>query len=90
MAEFHEIVQTTKRAGAALRDADVPFLLGGGLAAWAHGGPESCKDVDLIVREEDAEAALDALGQAGMRPERPPEGWLLKAHDGDVLVDLIF
>ena len=25
-----------------------------------------------------------------MRPERPPEGWLLKAWDGDVLVDLIF
>lgn len=90
MPEFQEIVQTTKRAGAALRDAGVPFLLGGGLAAWAHGGPESCKDVDLIVREEHAEAALDAIVQAGMRPERPTEGWLLKAHDGDVLVDLIF
>jgi hypothetical protein len=25
-----------------------------------------------------------------MRPERPPEEWLLKAHDGDVVVDLIF
>jgi hypothetical protein len=25
-----------------------------------------------------------------MRGERPPEGWLLKAWDGDVLVDLIF
>ena len=25
-----------------------------------------------------------------MKPERPPEGWLLKAYDGDVLVDLIF
>ena len=25
-----------------------------------------------------------------MRSERPPEGWLLKAWDGDVLVDLIF
>jgi hypothetical protein len=25
-----------------------------------------------------------------MTPERPPEGWLLKAFDGDVLVDLIF
>ena len=25
-----------------------------------------------------------------MRPERPPEGWLLKAWDGDILVDLIF
>ena len=25
-----------------------------------------------------------------MRPERPPEDWLLKACDGDMLVDLIF
>ena len=25
-----------------------------------------------------------------MRPERPPEGWLLKAWDDDVLVDLIW
>ena len=25
-----------------------------------------------------------------MRPERPPEEWLYKACDGDVLVDLIF
>ena len=25
-----------------------------------------------------------------MRAERPPEEWLLKAHDGDVLVDLIY
>jgi hypothetical protein len=25
-----------------------------------------------------------------MRPERPPEEWLLKAWDGDVLIDLIY
>jgi hypothetical protein len=25
-----------------------------------------------------------------MKPERPPEGWLLKAWDGEVLVDVIF
>ena len=25
-----------------------------------------------------------------MRPESPPEQWLLKAWDGDILVDLIF
>jgi hypothetical protein len=27
---------------------------------------------------------------AGMEPEDPPEEWLVKAWDGDVLVDLIF
>jgi hypothetical protein len=79
-----------KRAAAALRDADVPFMLGGGLAAWARGGPRTDHDVDFFVREDDAERGLEALEEAGMKPERPPEDWLLKAHDGDVLVDLIF
>ena len=79
-----------KAAAAALRDADVPFLLGGGLAGWARGGPPTEHDVDLFVREADAERALEALAEAGMRTERPPEGWLLKAYHGDTLVDLIF
>src|SRR5687768_12423599 len=65
-------------------------MLGGGLAAWAHGGPAGTYDVDLMVRPEDASPALDALAAAGMRPEDPPEQWLLKAYDGDVLVDIIY
>jgi len=65
-------------------------MLGGGLAVWALGGPPTDHDVDFFVREEDAERALQALVDAGMRPERPPEHWLVKAHDGEVLVDLIF
>ena len=87
---FPELIETMKRAAAALREAEVPFLLGGGMAAWARGGPPTDHDVDLLVRERDAERALEALEAAGMRGERPPEGWLLKAWDGDVLVDLIF
>ena len=88
--EFPDLIETMKNAAAALREAGVPFLLGGGLAAWARGGPPTEHDVDFLVRESDVELALDALEAAGMRPERPPEGWLLKAWDGDVLVDLIF
>jgi hypothetical protein len=87
---FRAIEHALKRAAAALRDADVPFLLGGSLASWARGGPETDHDLDLMIKPEDAERALDALTQAGMRPEDPPEEWLLKAWDGDVLVDLIF
>ncbi len=81
---------TLKKAAAALRDADVPFLLAGGLACWARGGAETDHDLDFMVREEDAERALETLVEAGMRPERPAEAWLYKAWDGDVLVDLIF
>jgi hypothetical protein len=87
---FAAIEHALKRAAAALREADVPFLLGGSLASWARGGPETRHDLDLIIKPEDAERALEALQEAGMRPERPPEEWLLKAWDGDTLVDLIY
>ena len=87
---FPDLIETMKKAAGALREAGVPLLLGGGLAAWARGGPPTDHDVDFLVRERDAERALEALEAAGMRTERPPEGWLLKAWDGDVLVDLIY
>src|SRR3954447_24344059 len=88
--ELDEILDTLKKSAAALRDAGIPFMVGGGVAAWARGGPESVNDLDLIIKPDDAENALQVLEQAGLRGERPPEGWLLKAFDGDVLVDLIF
>ena len=87
---FKAFEGTLKKATAALRDAEVPFLLGGSLASWARGGPKTEHDLDLMVKPGDAERALEALTEAGMRPERPPEGWLYKAWDGEVLVDLIF
>jgi hypothetical protein len=87
---FPDLIESMKRAAAALRDAGVPYMLGGGLAAWARGGPPTEHDVDFFVLPEDSERALDALAEAGMRPERPPEGWLLKAWDGEILVDVIF
>jgi hypothetical protein len=88
--EFVQLLETMKKAGGALRDAEVPHALGGGLACWARGGPESEHDVDFLVKPEDAERALAALVEAGFRPERPPEGWLLKAFADDVMVDLIY
>jgi predicted nucleotidyltransferase len=87
---FGEIKATLKRVAGALNDAEVPYVLGGGLAVWARGGPATSHDLDLMVRQADAERALEVLEQAGMRTEKPPEGWLYKAWDGDVLVDLIF
>jgi predicted nucleotidyltransferase len=87
---FEAIGKTLKRASAALREAGVPFLLGGSLASWARGGPETRHDLDLMLKPDDAERAVMVLSDIGMRPERPPEGWLYKAWDGDVLVDLIF
>ena len=88
--QLDDILETLKKCAAALRDDGIPFMVGGGVAAWARGGPESVKDVDIMVRPQDAEQALATLVRAGLRGERPPEGWLVKAWDGEVLVDLIF
>jgi hypothetical protein len=82
--------ESLKKAVAALREAGVPFLLGGGLAVWARGGPETQHDLDFVIKPEDADRALQVLADAGMRVEKPPEEWLHKAWDGDVLIDLIF
>ena len=87
---FEAFEATLKRSVAALRDAEVPALLGGSLAIWARGGPETRHDLDFMVKPDDAGRAIEALAGAGMRTEKPPEGWLYKAWDGDVLVDIIF
>jgi hypothetical protein len=88
--DFDKLLDTMKRAAAALRDADVPFALTGGLAVWARGGPRTEHDVDFLVKPEDAERAQEALVGQGLRGERPAEEWLLKAWDGDRMIDLIF
>jgi predicted nucleotidyltransferase len=88
--DLNGMVPTLKRVAAAMRDAEIPFLVAGGVASWVRGGPATDHDLDFIVKPEDAERALGILVEAGLRPERPPEEWLFKVFDGEVMVDLIF
>lgn len=88
---FEELIDAMKAAAGILQEREVEFVLSGGLAAWARGGPKSEHDVDIFVRPRDADAAFAAFEEAGMRVERPPEGWLYKAwHENGTLIDLIF
>jgi Nucleotidyl transferase of unknown function (DUF2204) len=90
-SSFEELIEAMKAAAGILQQVDVPFVLGGGLSAWARGGPRSEHDVDFLLRPDDAERALAAFDEAGWKTERPPEGWLYKAwHANGALVDLIF
>lgn len=89
-APFEAIADALRVAVPTLRDAKVPFVLGGSFAAWARGGPKPFNDLDLMIKPSDAERALRELEAAGMRTERPPEEWLVKAWHGEVLIDLIF
>jgi hypothetical protein len=80
---------TTRNAAAVLLRADIPFALAGGMAAWARGGPEVEHDVDFVVLPRDVDRVLLALEHDGFRTERPPEDWLVKAWENDVMVDII-
>jgi hypothetical protein len=87
----HEaIAATLRRATSTLRDAGIPFALGGSVACWARGGPRSQNDLDLMIKASDSERAERALVAVGMRTEPAPEEWLSKVYDGEVMVDLIF
>jgi hypothetical protein len=85
-----DLLMAMKRVARVLSDVGVPFALAGGMAVYARGGHVSDHDVDFIVRERDVDGVLEALESAGLRTERPPEDWLVKAFDGNILVDLIY
>ena len=87
--EESDLRAALKYSSAALKADGVPFALGGGYALWVRGAPEPVHDVDLVVAEQDVEAAVNSLAEAGFRIERPPEDWLFKAWWGDTLVDVL-
>lgn len=79
------------RALRLLREAGIPFVVGGAYA-YAHytGLHRDTKDLDLFLRKEDADRAIGLFEEAGWRTERDTHGWLHKAFWGECLVDLIF
>ncbi|MQY25864.1 BON domain-containing protein [Nocardia aurantia] len=85
-----QLLHTLTRVVNTLSDSDVQFAVAGGCAVYARGGPPSDHDVDIFVKPADAEPARAALVAAGLRADDPPEDWLIKAYDGEILVDLIF
>jgi hypothetical protein len=88
-SEFKQIVETLRLAAAALREGDVRYCLGGSVASWARGGPETVNDLDLIVDPSHMQKAVACLEALDWPSDTPPEGWLVKVWNGDVLVDLI-
>jgi len=85
-----DLLEALKRVATVLRGAEVRFALAGSAAVYARGGPPGEHDVDFVVHVDDVSKALAAASEAGLRTERPPEGWLVKVYDNDCLIDLIF
>ncbi len=79
------------RSMAVLRDADVPFLIGGAyVMEMCANVSRRTKDFDLYVRPYHVDAALGALAHAGFNTEVTSPHWLAKARHGRDYVDLIF
>jgi hypothetical protein len=74
-----------------LLEAELPFLVGGGLALAQYTSVvRETKDLDVFLRPEHAQPALDALARAGYRTEMTFPHWLGKAHHEGSYVDVIF
>jgi hypothetical protein len=76
---------------ARLKDARIPFLIGGAFALERYTGiARNTKDLDVFLRRRDLEAALAELGATGCRTEVPFPHWLAKAFTAEGVIDLIF
>lgn len=73
-----------------LKNAEVPFLIAGGLAAKAYGKRRSTHDIDLFVKPADARRTMEVLAQAGFTAEVTYPEWLYKAFKHEVMIDIIF
>src|SRR3954470_17858908 len=89
-APAEQILDAMMTAAAALRNADVPYLLAGSFAVWARGGPPHNTDLDFAIKASDVDRAIAALEQVGMKVKDTPEEWLAKICRGSVQIDLIF
>jgi predicted nucleotidyltransferase len=74
----------------ALQANEIPYALIGGIAASGLGRPRSTHDIDIFVRPEDAEAALESLGKSEFETDRTDPRWLFKGWKDEMMVDIIF
>ena len=74
----------------ALTERDIPFVLIGGIPSAVYGRPRATRDLDVLVKLEDKDEALQALADDGFDTDKKEPEWLYKAAKKDVLCDVIF
>jgi hypothetical protein len=84
-----------RRAMQVVRDAGVPFLLGGGFAlATFTGRWRDTKDIDFYILPRHRQTVIDALTKAGFKDYYPrlryDRGWIYRSIKSDVIVDIIW
>jgi predicted nucleotidyltransferase len=85
-----ELLGVLDEALGALRSAQIPFLLIGGIGSAVYGRDRGTEDIDLFVRPESAKRVLEVLAERGFETRVEYEHWLYKAVKHGVLVDVIF
>jgi hypothetical protein len=86
-----EAVQFYRDALGRLRDAGIPFMVGGGYAFRHFTGIERyTKDLDIFVRPRDTRAIMRTLGAAGFDTRMVFPHWLAKVYGSDAFIDVIF
>lgn len=91
-SQSHPLLQkkTLLNAVEVLESNHIPYALIGGIAGKELGRPRITHDIDLFIRPEDANYALDMLKKAQFKTEKRDPAWLYKAWKNETLVDLIF
>ena len=80
-----------RRGLALLQDAGLSPMVGGAYALRTHTGIwRDTKDLDLFIRRERVQDALDLLERHGFRTELTDPMWIGKAFAGPYFIDLIF
>ncbi|MCA1825709.1 MAG: nucleotidyltransferase [Myxococcales bacterium] len=80
-----------RRALAILQDQGFEPMVGGAYALKTHTGIwRDTKDLDLFLRKDHIERALEALARDGYRTEFTDPLWIAKAFCGPYFIDLIF
>lgn len=84
-----EILDILAEAPGVLERADIPYMFIGGLPLAVYGRPTPIADLDVMIKHEDVERALQAMEDAGFDTKEAAQNWLHKAVKKGVLVDLI-
>ncbi len=86
-SRFNRVLGQTVEA---MEASGLKYVFIGGIASGGLGRPRSTHDIDLFVKPEDAQLALQALARSGFATEKTDPSWLYKGFKEDILVDVIF
>src|SRR5262245_44483487 len=84
---FHQVWCRVVRG---LEGGQIEYALMGGIAATILGGQRYTHDIDVFVKPEQADRALECLANNGFDTVKTDPRWLYKGFKHNVMVDLIF